>query len=298
MISLIITACIAFLTLIWLLIIIVRGLFLFPITGIEKGWDIAKSKYFLSFLLVIPLFIYELGNLTGFSWTRFKYVSETEIVDAAVRHSYPNIYANLKEMQTDYSKFEPQVRYWGSWSWQVDNGLLEKIFGLTRYQVRMPEEIVMVNVDGKADFSRGDSDCLGDSGCSLTPPDNPEQGIVGTVQLGGPSYEVTNDFSVEWDGEKSNDMTTWGNKNKENILTSGHCFSAYIKSPQLYKLTVSPKGAESKTIQQGYGFYLVAITSDAYSAMRISKAEFLKSKSCDENVRKEWPNVGGYAWKR
>ena len=89
-------------------------------------------------LLFLPLLVYEAGNLTGFSWKRLEYVSQQEIIDAAVRYSYPDIYSGIQEMQVDYSRFNPEVRYWGSWSWQVDNGLLEKLFGLTRYQ---PESV-------------------------------------------------------------------------------------------------------------------------------------------------------------
>ena len=238
-------------------------------------------------LLFLPLLVYGAGNLTGFSWKRLEYVSQQEIIDAAVRYSYPDIYSGIQEMQVDYSRFNPEVRYWGSWSWQVDNGLLEKLFGLTRYQVRMPEEIVMVTVDGRADFSRGDSDCPGDGGCPPISPDNPEQGIVGTVQLGGPTYEVAKNFSVQWQDQEKGD-----------VLASGHCFSAYINSPTNRSLIVSPEGAHSTTIRKGYGFYLVAITSDAYGSMRISRAAFLKSKSCSNEARAAWPNVGGWAWKR
>ncbi len=238
-------------------------------------------------LLLLILSLYETGNLTGFSWKRLEYVNQEEIINAAVRYSYPNIYSNLKEMRIDYSTFKPEVRYWGSWSWDVDNGLLAKLFGLTRYQVRMPEEIVMVTVDGKADFSRGDSECAGDSYCPPFPPDNPEQGIVGTVQLGGPTYEVATDFSAHWEGE-----------DKSRVFKSGHCFSAYINSPTNRIFVVSPKGATPTTIRRGFGFYLVVITSDAYSAAKISKAEFERSRTCSSEARQTWPNVGGWAWKR
>ncbi|MBD2256373.1 hypothetical protein H6G13_02205 [Pseudanabaena sp. FACHB-2040] len=214
-------------------------------------------------------------------------MEQREIIDEAIRFSYPNIYSNLKELQVDYSNFKPEVRYWGSWSWQVKNGFLEKLFGLTRYQVRMPEEIVMVSVDGKAQFSRSDTDCIGDSGCPFTPPDNPEQGVVGTVQYGGPNYEVVNDFSVEWRG-----------RDRGSVFKSGHCFSAYINSPKNKALVVSPKGADATTIRKGYGFYLVAITSDSYARMRIPKATFEQSQLCNIEARKSWPNVGGWAWKR
>lgn len=233
-------------------------------------------------MLLLPLSLYEAGNFTGFSWKRLEFVGEQAIIDAAVRFSYPNIYSNLQELQVDYSKFKPAIRYWGSWSIQVENGFLEKLFGLTRYQVRMPEEIVMVDVDGKAQFSRGDTGCPGDSGCPVALPDNPERGIVGTVQYGSPTYEVANNFSVEWKGRE-----------KGSVFKSEHCFSAYINSPENEALVVSPKGSDPTTISQGFGFYLVAIKSGGYGQMRISKAEFERSKLCSTEARKAWPNVGG-----
>ena len=238
-------------------------------------------------VLLLPLWLFEAGNFTGFSWKRMEYVEEREIIDAAVRFSYPDIYSNLQELQVDYSKFKPAIRYWGSWSIQVENGLLEKLFGLPQYQVRLPEEIVMVNVDGKAQFARGDSACPGDGGCPFTLPDNPEQGVVGTVQYGRPNYEVASDFSVKW-----------GGREKGRVFKSEHCFSAYINSHENEVLVVNPKGTDPTTVRKGYGFYLVAITSDAYALMRISKAAFEESKSCSIEARKAWPNVGGGAWKR
>lgn len=284
------------LTLIIVSIMLVRGLFLYPLTIIRNGKEEALRKYHLSVLFVVMLTIYEVGNLTGFSWKHCKYISEAEIIDAAVRYSYHNLYFSLNDMQEDYSNFKPDVRYWGSWSIRVNNGLLEKLFGLTRFQVRMPEEIVMVTVDGKAIFSRPD-DCIEGGECQTIIPDNPEQGFIGTVQLGAPNYEVSNDFSIEWNGENNTNLETWGDIRKDNILIFGHCFSAYIKSPKLYKLVVSPEGAPRKSIRPRYGFYLVAINSDGYKVRRISKAQFLKAKSCSKQVLASWPSMGGW-WKR
>ncbi len=240
-----------------------------------------------SLLIFIFLAIYEAGNLTGFSWERFEYVPENEIVDAAVRYEFgEDVYANFEEMQRDYSKFTPQVRYWGSWTWRSENSVLDKLLGFEMYQVKMPEGIVLVTVDGKG-HKMFSEDCQ-DHDCPVIPPDNPEQGIVGTLQLGRPTFEITNRFKIRWDGKADG-----------SVFISGHCFSAYTQSPANERLVVTPAAGEPFTIRKGYGFYLVAAYTDGtYASMRISKAEFLKSKTCSKEAREAWPNVGGGFWKR
>jgi len=231
--------------------------------------------------------IYEIANISGFSFVTFSFLPKSRIIDSAIRFSYPGIYKDLQELKKDYSDFEPEVRYWGSWSWQVENGIFEKLVGLTNYQVRLPEEIVMVTKDGVAQFSRADSSCNDDRGCPFAIPDKPEQGIVGTVQYGPPNYETAPNFTLEWLGTNSG-----------RFLKYEHCFSTYIHTPINLPLMVKPQGVDAKIIQKGYGFYLVSVRSDGYASMRISKAAFEKFRSCDKNVRNSWPNVGGAAWRR
>ena len=241
-------------------------------------------------LLVLPalcLAIFEAGTLTGFSWKRLAYVPEQEIVGAAIRHSYPDIYADLPALQADYAGFQPQVRYWGSWNWQIENGLVDKLFGFQRYQVRLPEEIVIVDAEGKARFSRADTSCNDERGCPLTPPDRGETGIVGTVQQGPPGYEVASAYSVAW---KAADPGS--------VLTSGHCFSASITSKEERSLVVDLPGDGAASLRLGFGYHLIAITgSGTHAQMRISRAEFERSRSCSAQARAAWPNVGGSAWK-
>ncbi|GAB3438715.1 hypothetical protein [Massilia solisilvae] len=237
-------------------------------------------------MLLLPILLIESANLTGFSWTRMKWVDRREIVDAAIGHVYGRVYSGLDEFRADYPNFNPEVRYWGSWSWDVENGLLEKLFGLTRYQVRLPEEIVMVDVDGTAQFTRGDSSCQSDGVCPITPPAHPQQGIVGTVQYAGPNYEPAEDFSVAWaDGATG------------SFFKSGHCFAAYTDAPGLHPLVVTPKGAKPITFRHGYGFHVAALTTETATGTRISQAEFERSRTCNAAARKAWPNFGEW-WKR
>ncbi len=179
---------------------------------------------------------------------------------------------------------------------------MDKLLGFTRYQVLLLDTVVILDVAGKPLFTRSPTECgLGDSGCPAVIPDNPEQGIVGTVQLGPPDYKPASkqDLSFEWNGEVATDMKTWGDKTKGQLFTKGHCFSAYIKSPKLYDLKVKAKGQDMVTINHGYGFYLVSIKEpNVYGMLRISKEVFLKSQHCDTGVRKNWPNVGGGGWIR
>ena len=184
----------------------------------------------------------------------------------------------------------------------MDNDLVDKLLGFTRYQVLLLDIVVILDVAGKPLFTRPPTECgLGDSGCPTVIPDNPEQGIVGTVQLGPPDYKPASkqDLSIEWDGEVATDMKTWDDKRKDHIFMKDHCFSAYIKSPKLYHLKVKAKDQDMVTINHGYGFYLVSILEpNIYSLHPISKELFLKSQHCDVDVRKDWPNVGGGSWVR
>lgn len=244
----------------------------------------ARVTFAVLFLL---LCIYEGANLTGYSWKRHQVVPERELIDAAIRYSYPGIYANAQELRRDYASFRPEVRYWGSWTWSVENGVFEKLLGLTNYQVRLPEEIVMVSKDGVAQFSRGDSSCGGDGPCPPTQPDRPERGIVGTVQDGPPDFAVSSDFTLAW-------------KNQEGgqLFKSGHCFAAAIVTPESTQLRITLANGDERTVRTGYGYYLVSVRSDAQARMRISKAMFERSRRCSDEARQAWPNVGGVAWKR
>lgn len=239
---------------------------------IRLGHKYSFSKYTVSLILALPLLAFETGNLVGFSWKELRILKKEEIIDAAVRYSYPNIYSNLAEMKKDYSKFDPEVRYWGSWSINVENGLLEKLFGLTRYQVRMPEAIVMVTIDSEADFSRSDDMC-GDSVCPFSPPNIPEQGIIGTVQLNSSSDNESDSFSIVWSS----------NTKGSYVKQHDHCFSAYNKSSSLNKLLIDTKSGKISQVETGYGFYLMTLKDDGfYGIQRISKDQFLKSSHCDE----------------
>lgn len=238
--------------------------------------------------LALCLAIFEAGTLTGFSWKRLAYVPDQELVDAAIRHAYPDIYADLHALQADYTGYQPQVRYWGSWNWQIENGLVDKLFGFQRYQVRLPEEIVIVDAEGKARFSRDDTSCNDERGCPKTPPDRGETGIVGTVQRGAPGYWAAQAFSVAWKAAEPG-----------SVFTSGHCFSASITSKDERSLIVDLPGDGAATLRLGFGYHLVAITGSGIQArMRISKAKFERSRSCSPQASAAWPNVGGQAWQR
>ena len=242
----------------------------------------------LSFaVLFLLLSIYEAANLTGYSWQRRQVVPEQELIDAAIRYSYPGIYADAQELRRDYSTFRPEVRYWGSWTWSVENGVFEKLLGLTNYQVRLPEDIVMVSKDGVAQFSRGDTSCAGDGECPITPPDRPERGIVGTVQEGPPDYATSSDFTLAWKDQDSG-----------QLFKSGHCFAASIVTADSTQLRIKLADGGEHTVRTGYGYYLVSVRSDGQARMRISKAMFEQSRNCSDEARQAWPNVGGSAWKR
>lgn len=248
--------------------IIARSTLMFPRDICRYGLKISASRYKFSLILTLVLFIYEAGNLTGFSWEKFEYVSKNEIIEAAILYCYPGIYSNETELRLDYSEFVPEVRYWESWDWEIENGLIEKLLGHTMYQVRLPEEIVVVSTSGKA-ISSTIGTC-GDSLCPPKIPDQPVQGIVGIIEHEETKKGVIEISSIGWTGDDVGE-----------VFASGNCFYAYINSKTNKELIVTPKGSNPvKISKKGFGFYSATIRGTVYSLKRISKDEFFKLKFC------------------
>jgi hypothetical protein len=237
--------------------------------------------------LLLGVFVcFEVANFTGFSWTRLRRVSDEELINAAIRYNYADIYTNFAEFKSDYSSFNPEVHYWSDLTGEAGSQFWNKFFGLKLFHVRLPDAVVVVASNGIARFSRG---CSGNSWCSPTiAPDRPRLGVVGTVQDGPPSYEVAKDFAVQWvDGSEG------------SILISGHCFAAFSQSQKPVLRISGTNQGDVITIGDQYGYRLIAIKEWAgYSSLKISEEEFTRSKMCDKAVRAAWPNVGGASWKR
>jgi hypothetical protein len=231
---------------------------------------------------------FEAANFTGFSWTRLQRLSDEELINVAIRDNYPNVYADLKAFKADYASFDPEVHYWADLTGEAGNQFWNKFLGFKRFNVRLPDTVVVVASNGFARLSRK---CSENSRCSPTiPPDHPVLGIVGTVQDGPPNYDIARNFSVRWvDGSEG------------SVVISGHCFAALSQSPKP-TLRISRAGLDDTvTIGDQYGYRLIAISDikrSGYSSVKIAKQEFARSQSCDPTVRAAWPNVGGGWWKR
>jgi hypothetical protein len=237
--------------------------------------------------LLLGLFAcFEAANFTGVSWVHLRRLSDEELIDAAIRYDYARVYSNLAEFKADYPSFTPEVHYWADLTGEAGNQFFNKFVGFTRFNVRLPEEVVVVATNGEALFSRR---CSSSNWCSPTvPPDRPRLGIVGTVQNGPPNYDASQDFSVQWvDGSEG------------SVFIAGHCFAAFSQSQ---KPTLRISGANNGdviNIGDQYGYRLVAIKEwGGYSSLKISQQEFTRSKTCDRALRAAWPNVGGASWIR
>jgi hypothetical protein len=242
--------------------------------------------------LLLGLFVcFEVANFTGFSWTRLRRLSDEELVTAAIRYNYPDVYSNLAEFKADYSSFNPEVHYWADLTLTGDAGnqLLNKLLGYKLFNVRLPDAVVFVTADGIVRFSRRCSDHEGSRCSPLFAPDRPRLGIVGTVQDGPPNYDMAKAFSVKW-----------VNGSEGSVFISGHCFAAFSQSAKPALRIYGASKDDVLTIEE-YGYHLVAIPDikrAGYSSIKISEQEFTRSQKCDPAVRAEWPNVGGASWKR
>ena len=239
------------------------------------------------YLLLALLICFEAANFTGFSWTRLRRLTDEELIDAAIRYDYPNIYSNLAEFKADYSAFNPEVHYWNDLTGEAGSQFWNKLFGLKLFNIRLPDAVVIVASDGIARFSRR---CSENSFCSpAIAPDHPRSGIVGTVQYGPPRYEVAQDLSIQWvDGSEG------------SVYISGNCFAAFSQS-QRPALRIGAKDKGDIIVADQYGYRLVAAyvgEHEYYASMKITEQEFVRSQSCDRVARDAWPNVGGASWKR
>ena len=223
---------------------------------------------------------FEFANLTGFSWARLRRLSDEELINAALRHQYADVYSNLAEFKADYSSYSPEVYYWTDLTGEAGSLFWNKFFGYTLFNVRLPEAVVIVASNGIAQFSRR---CSANRRCSPTiAPDHPKLGIVGTVRGGPPGYAAAKAFSVRWvDGSEG------------SVFISGHCFAAFSQSPKP-ALRISAAGeVDGLTIGDQYGYRLIDIPDinyAGYGSLRIPEREFAQLRACDKAVRAVTPS--------
>jgi hypothetical protein len=221
------------------LVVLFRSFVLFPSAIGTSGWRAAFARYGISVVLCVPLLVFEAGNLTGFSWERFRYVSDAELIDAAIEAAYQPAYSNLDELRADYPGYTPEIRYWGAWNLEYQNALLHKLVGFTRYQVRLPQSTAIVNTAGKVISIQG---CDTDPCPPVVLPAHPEFGVIGTVEI-APSYDDVTDFEARWSSGTT------------DVFQAGNCFSTYKEGIENDTLTVHHDGAHSLTIRSRFGYF-------------------------------------------
>jgi hypothetical protein len=273
-------------------VMLFRAAVLCPFAIRAHGWKRGLYAYKFSLVFAVALAIYVTGTLTGFSWQRMRYVSDEELIRNAIPEAYPGIYKDLADLRVDYPGFAPQVRYWGTWRAEFRDSLLERVLGFASYQVKLPDAVVTLHLDGKARISLG---CDGGN-CEITAPAHPVFGVIGTVQRDAPSYDIVPEFRAYWSDGRPGDVA-------KNV----HCFSASSQTNPPAALIIAGVGSKPLEIRPRFGFYLVAArvvppddkdwVKGAYSARRITRAQFLAWRSCAPSVKSEWPDFAGSWWK-
>jgi hypothetical protein len=226
---------------------------------------------------------FEIANFTGFSWTRLRRLSDEELITTAIQYHYRDVYPTLADFKADYASFQPGVYYWDDLTGEAGNQFFNKLVGWKRFNVRLPDAVVVIAANGVARLSRR---CGENSLCSpAVPPDHPVLGIIGIAQDGPPNYDVAQAFSVRWtDGSEG------------SVLISGHCFAALSRSPKPVLRIAGANGDDVVTIRDAYGYRLVTIPDikrAAYGSLRISQQQFAQSQGCDKAFHAAWPNIGG-----
>jgi len=275
-------------------VMLFRAFVLLPHAARTYGWKHALYVYKFSAAFAVVLTVYEAGNLTGFSWHRMRYVSDAELIQNAIRFAYPRIYDDLAALHVDYPSFEPKVRYWGLWYRSSDDRLLNRLLGFSNYQVKLPDVVVTLSIDGRARYTH---QCDAE-GRDITAPAHPVFGVIGTAQRETPTHDPVTDFQLDWaDGAQG------------ELSQTGHCFAAYSQSNPSAALTISSADSKPLEIRPRFGFYLVAAQlapktaektwiKGQYSQRRITLQEFLKWKSCSAAAKEEWPDIAGEWWQR
>lgn len=227
--------------------------------------------------VLLGLLCFEAANFTGFSWTHLRRPSDEELIDAAIRSDYPEIYSNLAEFKADYSSFNPEVYYWIDLTGDVGMPVLGKLFGFKYFQVRLPDAAVTIDSNGIFRRSRR---CSEKSWCSPTiPPDRRVLGIVGIVQDGSASGKAAKQFSVQWtDGSTG------------TVVISGPCFAAFSQSrkPALRIIGPSDSKKDSFTIDDAFGYRLITVpdvNAAGYNDTKIPEREFTRLRACDSSVQ-------------
>ncbi|MBD9413934.1 hypothetical protein IB234_05090 [Pseudomonas sp. PDM16] len=253
------------------LTVLIRALLLFPLRGRRQGWSPALRRYALSLLLCGGVLLWELGALYGFSWQHMGRADRQQMADAAVAFAYPEAYANLAQLHSDYARFRPEVSYWASWEYESSNGVLDKLAGDTHYQIRLPDLVVVADVHGRPmyQFPLDDEQ-------DIVAPDRPELGLIGDIQderrLGIEDDQIQLRWSRPQHGEAEVHVS---------------CFSAYSSRASKQTLELNAVGADPVQIVQPPGFYRVQIVLVAqgeyhysYSPpQRISRAAFIRLRN-------------------
>ena len=171
----------------------------------------------MRYVLLGLLLCFEAANFTGFSWTHLRCMSDEELINAAIRSNYPEVYSSLAEFKADYSSFNPEVYYWTDLTGEVAKPVIGKLFGFKYFQVRLPDAAVTIISNGTFRLWRR---CSENSWCRPTyPPDHPVLGIVGSFRTAPQTAKP----------QKNSGCSGWMAR-QATVFISGPCFAAFSQS--------------------------------------------------------------------
>lgn len=258
---------------------------------ISKVWTNKFSRSKLNLLVTLASISYVSLSLGSCNRYGPKSIDRTAFIETAIRYEYNSVYESLEDLRQDYPGFTPKIQPWSD--------KISMWLGIGLYSIELPEALILIDINGNVRSSRSCGSV--DGNCTVVPPQHPELGVVGTLQYGAPNYEIVKDYEVNW-----------SRKNEGTVFISEHCFSAFSNNAIGLELKIAPQTQNSVPIgfRNTYGYYLIAayfqspdkksdsLPSSTYSSKRISKSLFLKSASCNQEIRNSWPRIGVNPWKR
>jgi len=248
--------------------VLIRAFLLFPLRALRHGGAPALRRYGLSLLLCVTVLLWQLGALYGFSWQQLGRADRGQMLDAAVAFAYPEAYADLDELRSDYAHFRPEVLYWGSRNDQIIE-VMDKLLGRTEYQIRLPDLMVIADIHGRPLYHFPPDEE------QQVIPDRPILGLVGDIQDLREAAPVNETLGLRWSNPQYGEAEIHDN-----------CFSAFSPLSREQHLELTSSGAEPLRMGRPLGYFRVQVQlgqrdggpSNSASRQRISYAEFLQER--------------------
>jgi hypothetical protein len=265
------------------LVLLVRGLILFPHRVQRQGIVSGIKKYGLSALFTFCVLLYAVfawTNVYGFSRKHMRWLSNDELVSLAINYRFKGKYKGLSDLRDDYPDFTPSVDYYFShYINEYEYYTFARLMGDNTYRIKLPDTWVLMTADGDG-YAVHQA-----QGSDRVPPRSPKFGVIAYFFL---EDRVSGRISA-----LPADSVRWA-KGTGNSLVRANCLSAESSSSEaeinfrfkdLDALNIShslTKGSDGQDYSLVYSFQVKGASNQGGSrAYKIDEEQFHKLKNCE-----------------